>query len=62
MDALMTLISSIGAVIFIALGAAAQAGAGGGVVAKLDRMFEQRYASRAIILDAEDRRQEVSRS
>jgi hypothetical protein len=62
MDALMTLLSSMGAVVFIVLGLMVQSGLGTSVVTKLDRMFEQRFASRAIILDADDRRKRDFRS
>lgn len=53
MDILVTLLSSAVAVVFIVFGVAVQSGAGVTMVTKLDRMFEQRFASQAIILDSD---------
>lgn len=54
MDIIVTVLSSAAAVLFIVLGAAVQSGAGTTIMHKLDRAFEQRYASRAIIIDADE--------
>ncbi len=57
MELVVTLLSSLGAVVVIVFGIAVQAGAGSTIVGKLDRMFEQRFAARAIVVDvAPDRK------
>ncbi len=58
MEITLTVLSSIPAAIIIALGVAAQVGAGGTIISKIDKLVEQRIAPRAIIMDGEPERKQ----
>ncbi|UKJ74465.1 hypothetical protein [Azospirillum brasilense] len=51
METTLTVLLSIPAAVIIALGVAAQVGAGGTIISKIDKLVEQRLAPRAIIMD-----------